>query len=256
MVCLCFYLCEGIKKKRIWKRKTFFLLPNQRLTSHEPWSHRQCQSNSKANHTKDGSILFAPLQVVFRKTGAFLQVLSDLFQTSASHEVHCRKYKDVFGFGCWGVRNRCWSLWLPSSRIGQHFKLYGRRINSFPFWKWSFLLPLLHVHYNIFIMYCFIFVIATKLTTYDYKWQYHWLVSVCLLFVHSSFHSPILNTALRREWLPLWWLCRCCQSRRGWRSTPACYPPPQTQHTPTPETAQHQTVSITQCVFVCVLPLA
>lgn len=86
-------------------------------------------------------------------------------------------------------------------------------------------------------------------------WCLFEVCSLYLLIYFSFIHSLIRGLFLQiNHRLPLWWLCHCCQSRRGWRSTPACYPPPQTQHTPTPETEHRWTINIIQymCVCVCV----
>lgn len=125
------YLCEGIKKKRIWRRKKFFLPPSRRLMSREPWSHRQCQRNCTANHTKDSSSLSAPFQVVFKKTRAFLDVLSDLHPANTSHKVLRRKQiwldpetleRDrVRGLRLLSSR----SLWRSEDGMGQNVRFNG-----------------------------------------------------------------------------------------------------------------------------------
>lgn len=192
------------KKKRIWRRKNFFLPPSSRLTSREPWSHRQCQRNCTANHTKDSSSLFALFQVVFKKHRPFW-----MFSQICTRQTQATRYFAGNTQMSLDLVLREWD-WVSALRLLSSRSFWGGTIkeNRATFkvlWESYWFIPvskrivvelmtnifLWHlkcVHFEMFLSHRFIFVNAIKLTKFtvlkasyymiNKALQYYWLVKV------------------------------------------------------------------------------
>lgn len=104
---------KGLKKKKKVgekKKKAFsFSPPSRRLTSHEPWSHRRCQKTAQPTAQRTAPVSLRCFKLFFiKKTRAFLDVLSDLYQADTSHKVPRRS----------GKTHGCRWVWFPGGEIG------------------------------------------------------------------------------------------------------------------------------------------